>query len=528
MPNPLVECVANYSEARRPEVIQAIRQSILGVPEVTLLDQHSDLDHNRTVLTFIGPPAPVEEAAFRSIAKAAELIDLDQHRGEHPRIGATDVVPFVPIRDLTMTECVTLARHLGRRVGDELGIPVYLYEDAATRPERQNLENIRHGQYEALKVEMGVNPDRDPDFGPRLVGKAGATVIGARQPLIAYNVYLTTDDVQIAKKIAKAIRFSSGGLRYVKGLGLLVDGRAQVSMNLTNFRGTPLAQVVEMIRREAVRYGVAIHHSELVGLIPQEAMVEAARWYLQIDQFDTEQILEYRLAAITELQPIIDDVTQLQLDATPTVKLACSADDFLGALAAGTPTPGGGSAAAYSGAAGAALVAMVARLTIGKQKYAEVEAQMQAVVERAETLRAELTATIERDAAAFEFVLAALKLPRQTPEQMETRNQAIAATTLQAAQVPLEVARMAVEVLELAAQVVTVGNVNAICDGATGAALARASLAGAGYNVRINLVSLTDQTVTQSMLAQLHDMENRAADLEERIQATWKTRSGII
>ena len=221
MSEPIVECIANYSDARRPEVIEKIAHSILSVSGITLLDRHSDQDHNRTVLTFVGPPEQVGEAAFRSIAKAAELIDLDHHTGEHPRIGAADVVPFVPIRNISMPECVLMARQLGARVGSELNIPVYLYEEAAARPERKNLENIRRGQYEALKAEIGLNPERDPDFGPKKVSPAGAVVIGARQPLIAFNIYLTTNDVSIAKKIAKAVRHSSGGLRYVKALGLL-------------------------------------------------------------------------------------------------------------------------------------------------------------------------------------------------------------------------------------------------------------------------------------------------------------------
>src|SRR5512136_296209 len=216
MPQSLVECIPNYSDARRPEVVEAIVGAITSVAGVRLLDRHSDLDHNRTVLTFVGEPQAVEEAAYRSIAKAAKLINLDTHTGEHPRIGATDVVPFVPIAGLSMQDCVQIARHLGQRVGTELNIPVYLYEEAATRPERTNLEYLRRGQYEALKREMGVKPERDPDFGPHSVGTAGATVIGARQPLIAYNVYLTTGDVAIAEKIAKTIRFSSGGLRFVK------------------------------------------------------------------------------------------------------------------------------------------------------------------------------------------------------------------------------------------------------------------------------------------------------------------------
>ncbi len=253
MPLPLIECIPNFSEARRPEVVEAIAKSIASVSGIHILDRHSDLDHNRTVITFVGSPQAVEEAAFLGIARAAQLIDLDHHSGEHPRLGAADVVPFVPISGASMEDCIQIAQRLGQRVGDQLDIPVYLYEAAATRPDRLHLENIRRGEYELLKQEIASNPDRKPDYGPQQVGPAGATVIGARPFLIAYNVYLTTDDVSIAKKIARSIRHSSGGLRYVKALGLLVDGRAQVSMNLTNFHKTPIAQVVELIRREANR-----------------------------------------------------------------------------------------------------------------------------------------------------------------------------------------------------------------------------------------------------------------------------------
>lgn len=509
MSSPIVECIPNFSEARRPEVVEAIAQAATSVAGVTLLDRHSDMDHNRTVLTLVGPPDEIEEAAFRAIAKAAELIDLNVHTGEHPRIGATDVVPFVPIRGISMPECVLIARRLGQRVGEKLDIPVYLYEAAATRPERVNLENIRRGQYEALKEEIGLKPEREPDYGPAQVGPAGAVVIGARQPLIAYNVYLTTEDVSIAKKIAKAVRNSSGGLRYVKALGLLVEGRAQVSMNLTNFRSTPVARVVEMIRREARRYGVAVHHSELVGLIPQEALIEAARWHLQLDQFEPAQILEYRLAAA-------------QQEAS-----AEASQDFLDALAEGTPAPGGGSAAAYSGAAGAALVAMVARLTLGKKKYADVEAQMYAILEQAESLRAALKEAIQEDAQAFEAVMQALKLPRDTDEEAALRQQEIDKATLNAARVPLETARMAVEVMSLAVQVAANGNLNAISDGATGAALARAALAGAGYNVRINVTGLSDPSQGTELLAEVWELEKRAAILEEQMRAHLVERGGM-
>lgn len=297
MSSPIVECVPNFSEARHPAVIEKIRQAITSVPGVFVLDQHSDLDHNRTVITYAGSPAEVAEAAFQAIARAADLIDLEQHTGEHPRIGATDVVPFVPISEIEMSDCVTLAQELGARVGNELGIPVYLYEEAATHPKRRGLENIRRGQYEGLKSAIWEDPARTPDFGPTELGPAGATVIGARAPLIAYNVYLDTNDVSIAKVIAKAVRHSSGGLRFVKALGLSVEGRAQVSMNLTNFQKTPVHRVLEMIRQEAARFGVNIHSSELVGLIPQNALLDSAAWYLQLHDLSKDQVLEHRLTS---------------------------------------------------------------------------------------------------------------------------------------------------------------------------------------------------------------------------------------
>jgi glutamate formiminotransferase/formiminotetrahydrofolate cyclodeaminase len=485
---------------------------ITAVPGVSLLDRHSDLDHNRTVLTYVGTSAGVEEAAFQAIRTAASLIDMEQHSGEHPRIGATDVVPFVPISEISMAECVEMARRLGKRVGAELSIPVYLYEDAATRPERVGLENIRRGQYEGLKEDILTNPLRGPDFGPAKLSSAGATVIGARQPLVAFNVYLTTEDVSIAQKIAKAIRNSSGGLRFVKSMGVLVEGRAQVSMNLTNYRQTPLARVVEMVRREAARYGVGVHHSELVGLIPQEALVDAAVWYLQMDAFEPQQILEQRLfGALSEAS-----------DKAPAAERT-----FLDQLAGGTPTPGGGCAAAYAGAQAAALVAMVGRLTVGKKKYAGVEGQMWPMVERAEELRRALTVAVERDAAAFEAIMAAVRLPRDTEEQQDARSATMQQATLHAAVVPLETARLAVQVMALALQAASLGNVNAISDAGTGMALARAALTGAGFNVRINSLGLMDPAPAQPLLAELKDLEAQADELEAEVRQTLRERGGM-
>lgn len=291
---PIMECVPNFSEGRNQETISAILHAIQNIAGVNLLHHTSDTDHNRTVVTFAGEPRPVVEAAFAAIKTASKLIDMEQHQGVHPRLGAADVIPFVPLKNMTIADCVTFAHQLGQRVGEELNLPVYLYEAAALRPERRNLADIRRGQYEGLK-ETITQTERKPDFGTTTIGKAGAVVIGARKPLIAFNVYLTTADVSIAQRIAQAIRYSSGGLAGVKALGLLVKGQAQVSMNLTDYRRTPLFRVVEMIRSEANRYGVSIQHSELIGLIPQDALLDSARWYLQLQASDNRQILEHSL-----------------------------------------------------------------------------------------------------------------------------------------------------------------------------------------------------------------------------------------
>jgi glutamate formiminotransferase len=248
------------------------------------------------VITFVGSPDGVVEAAFRATAQAATTIDLDQQRGQHPRIGATDVVPFVPLSGATLDDCAGLARQLGRRIGDELQIPVYLYEAAATRPERNNLADVRRGEYEGLKQSLGNDPARDPDFGPARLGPAGATAVGARAPLIAYNIYLNTADVTVARQVARAIRFSNGGLRHCKALGLLVDGRAQVSINMTDFRSTPIHRIFELVRAEAARFGAAPTESEVIGLVPQDALLDAAEYYLRLNRFSRDQVLESRIA----------------------------------------------------------------------------------------------------------------------------------------------------------------------------------------------------------------------------------------
>lgn len=496
----LVECVPNFSEGRRAEVIAQIAAEITAVPGISLLDQESDSDHNRSVLTFVGPPEAVLEAAFCAIRAASTRIDLDAHEGAHPRIGATDVVPFIPIEGVAMADCITLARRLGQRVGEELGIPVYLYEAAATRPENENLANIRQGEYEGLKTAIESDPRRAPDFGPARLGKAGATVIGARAPLVAFNAYLTTANVEIARRIARAIRHQTGGLRYVKALGLLVNGKAQVSMNLTDTAQTPIFRVVEMVRREAQRYGVGIESTELIGLIPQKALFDSAQWYLQIDNFQPAQVLEQRLNE------------------------AGGESSFLNALASAEPTPGGGSAAAYAGAMAAALVAMVGRVTVGRKKYAGVSARMAEIVTEAERLRAQLDAGVALDAQAFDAVMAATRLPKDSEAQQAARAAALESATLAAAEVPLAAAHTVLAALALAVEVAEHGNLNALSDAGSAGALAESALFAAGLNVRINAKGLADRAAAASLLQRLTALETQAAALRARLHSALRQR----
>lgn len=294
----IVECVPNFSEGRNNEVIEAIVEEVRRVEGAKLLDYSSDKSHNRTVVTIVGKPEAVTTAAFNLAKKAAELIDMSVHEGEHPRMGATDVIPFIPIADVTMAECVEMAREVGRRMGEELNIPVYLYEDAATTPQRGNLAEVRKGQYEGF-FEKIKKEEWKPDFGPATMNvKAGATAVGARVPLVAYNVNLATDNIEIASAIAKKVRFLGGGLRYVKGIGVMLEERniAQVSMNLVNYEKTAIYQAFEMVKMEAQRYGIAVIGSEVIGLVPMKSLIDCAEYYLQIEDFSMDQILEKRVA----------------------------------------------------------------------------------------------------------------------------------------------------------------------------------------------------------------------------------------
>lgn len=507
----IVECVPNFSNGRDPEVYGRIVDAIRSVAGVQVLDVSADPDHNRTVVTYVGPPDEVVEAGVRGIAAAKELIDLDHHEGEHPRIGATDVFPFVPVRGVTMDDCVMLARQLGRRVGEELGVAVYLYASAATRPDRESLSAIRKGQYEKWKEEVSTNPDRKPDFGPAEPHPWGATVIGARPFLIAYNLYLNSSDVSVAESIARAIRYTSGGLRFVQARGFLVDGQAQVSMNLTNFERTPIHRVQETVRREAERHGLTVTRAELVGLIPQKALLESAKWYLQLDGLEDDQVLELRL-------------TTPPAEEKPEETLSTIARPFVDSVAAPTSTPGGGSVAALVGALAAALAQMVAGLTVGRKKYLDVSDQAAGILDEADSIRRELTAAIEEDSASFEGILAVFRNKELGEEEKAI---ALEAATTHAGEVPLRVARLSRDASKLAKTIATIGNVNAATDAAVGTIMARAAVHGAGLNVKINSVNLKNRELADRWAAEVVSLIAEAEELAQSTIAIAKERGGL-
>jgi len=473
----LVECVPNFSEGRRPEVVTAIRDAIAAIDGVAILDVSSDQSHNRTVITFVAPVDRAVDAAFAGIRVARERIDLNHHTGEHPRMGATDVVPFIPLEGTTMEDCIVLARTLGDRVGRELEIPVFLYERAATRPERENLADVRRGEFEGIRDEMAAAAaNRVPDFGPkRIHATAGAVAIGARPFLVAYNVYLgPASNLGVAKAVAKAVRGSSGGLRYVKGLGLEVDGQAQVSMNLVDTEKTPLYRAYDMVKMEAEAQGVSPTWSEIVGLVPEKALFETAARHIQLRDFKPEMVLENKVRNA--------------------VQGGESLTGFVASVASSSPTPGGGSVAAHVGALAAALAQMVAGLTAGRKKYVAVDAEMRELGLQAAGLVNLLSTLVTRDAEAYGAVSAAYKMPSEPEDAASKRKAAITDALLGAAEVPLETARACARVAELAATCAVKGNTNAVSDAGVAALLAEAACRGAVYNVRINIASLDDRS----------------------------------
>ncbi len=499
----LIECVPNFSEGRDPAKIDAIVSAMSSVPGVYVLDREMDADHNRSVITLAGEPDAVAEAALRGVGKAMELIDLTKHTGAHPRVGATDVIPFIPIEGVTIEDCVALAHRTGHEIWIRYRIPVFFYEAAARRPDRVNLENVRRGQFEALRAEMKHNHDRQPDVGePKLHPTAGVTVVGARKFLIAYNVNLNTSDVGIANKIAKAIRFSSGGLRYVKSMGVELKARnlAQVSINLTDFEQTPMHRVYEMVKREAERYGATPVGSEIVGLIPKKAIEMAADFFLQLENFSPAQVFENKLADALSGAPLeVKDG-----------KLANLARPFLEAVAAPTATPGGGSVSALAGALAASLGQMVAGLSRKKKSQAAYVDGLSTELDSLRRIADELAEAIDRDAVSYDAVMAAFKLPQGNAEEVQKRETSIQTATKGASDVPLQVAELTVALFERLGQLDSIAAASMRSDLEVARYMAAAGTRGALANVEINLDGITDS-------AYVALIRTKVASLRERL-----------
>jgi glutamate formiminotransferase len=484
----IIECVPNFSEGRDPQKVEAIVRALLDGPDVYLLDQEMDADHNRCVITLVGTRESIGEAALRGIGKAAELIDLNHQQGAHPRLGACDVVPFIPISGATLEDCVRIAEWVAEQAWRRFKIPTYLYEAAARRPERRNLENIRRGQFEGLREEVRANPRRHPDFGEAaLHPTAGATVVGARKFLIAYNINLNTPEVALAKAIAKKIRASSGGFSCVKAMGVELKSRhlAQVSMNLTDFETTSIATMFDAVRREAAAQGVEVLSSEIVGLVPRKALEDAAVQYLKVENYHPQLVFENRL------EQIIREQTESASEKTRTLRSMTEA--FVSAAAAPTATPGGGSVAALAGGLAAALGEMACGLSLNRQSVEAHHPKLRELQNRLSSLRQRLLENIDHDALSYEAVMAAFKLPKSTENERAERTRAIEEASKKATLVPLETAELSTEVAKIISSLPDITIPLAAPDLAVALDLAGTARRGAIENVRANLPSIRDR-----------------------------------
>lgn len=505
--NRLVECVPNFSEGRNTQTVERLARTIEEVEGAAVLDLHIDADHNRSVITFAADAGVVVEAAVNVVRLAAELIDLRQHTGEHPRVGATDVLPFIPVRGVTMEDCIALAHAAGERIWREIGIPVYFYERAARRPDRANLEDVRRRGFEELRSEIeDISLGRTPDIGEsHLHESAGAIIVGARPFLVAYNVNLQTDDISIARKIARAVRGRNGGLRYLKALGFKLASRdiVQVSMNLVDYEKTQLHQAFEAVRREAARYGVSVAASEIVGLVPQAALDRSAEYFLQMENFAPGLVLENRIEAAFEGKGEAETIR-----------------DFVAEIASSEPAPGGGAAAAHAASLGAALGEMIGHLTEGRQKFRDVEGEVRDVLAELSPLRARLARAAVDDAASFERVIEARRLPQNTDDERRARANKLEEALKGAATIPLEVAGVSARVLELLETLSEIGNPNALSDAATGAQLSLAAVISARYNVLVNTVEIEDEEFVVEHQSRADDLLERAREIAARIEAS--------
>jgi glutamate formiminotransferase/formiminotetrahydrofolate cyclodeaminase len=527
----IVECVPNFSEGRRPDVIARLVAAVDAVEGVAVLGTHVDADHNRSVITFVGEPQAVVEAALSAARAAVELIDLREHAGQHPRVGALDVLPFVPVRGVTLEDCIGLAHEAGERLWDELGVPVYFYESAARKPDRVNLEDVRRKGFEQLREEIATMPEREPDVGrARLHESAGATIVGARSFLIAYNVNLNTSDQRIARRVASAVRGRDGGLRYLKALGFALPerGLTQVSMNLVRFERTTLHHAFEAVKREAARWGVSVAGSEIVGLVPQTALDRAADYFLRVENFSPELVLENRIAAalarkaattvsvsdVDAAEKVEKVALQLERDALPSSPQIQSAasGELVGDVS------GGGAAAARAAALAAALGEMVARLVERKAGQEDVSREAREALQELGELRAQLVDAADEDEAAFAEVLAARRMPRANDEEKREREVAVESALKGAANVPLEVARHGVRVAEILETLAELGDPAWLSDAGVGAQLALASVVGARYNVLVNLAEVGDEEFAAEHRARADDLLERAREIAARVE----------
>lgn len=546
----IVECVPNFSEGRDRGIIDAIASAIRGVAGVSLLGVDPGFDTNRTVYTFVGEPEPVLEAAFRAAQAALALIDMSIHSGAHPRMGSLDVCPFVPVSCMTMDECVDLSRRFGARLGQELGVPVYLYEYAATRRERRSLAFLRSGEYEGLAGKL-ARPEWKPDFGPStLVPRWGATVTGAREFLIAYNINLNTRDKRLADEVAFAIREAgrsardpagtivrdaqgnavkvAGILKEVRAIGWYIDSYrcAQVSINLLNFRTTPFHVVFETAKAEAEKRGLLVTGSELVGLIPLEPILDAGRHFLvksgKSAGASEAELVEIAvqsmgLRSVSPFDPEKKIVEWASREPAPLVGLTVAG--FADEVSASSVAPGGGSVAALAGGLGAALAAMVGNLTVGKRAYEDSWSALSDMAVKAQEFKAALLKGVDEDTVAYTAVIEAGRLPKGTEAEKLAREGALTEANKRAAMVPLQSAMACIEALKLCEIAAAKGNVNSVSDAGVGALMARTGAIGASFNVLINLSSVTDPALTTSLRTQARAIISEARAIEERVLA---------
>ena len=546
----LVECIPNFSEGRDREKINTITKEIESTPQVTLLDVDPGESTNRTVVTLIGTPDGVKEAAFKAIKKASEVLDMSKHTGAHSRIGATDVCPFVPVTGVTMEDCVQIAKEVGERVARELNIPVYLYEEAAQKPERRNLATIRKGEYEGL-AEKFKDPEWAPDYGkPEFNPKVGATVIGAREFLIAYNINLNTRDRKLSHDIAltirergrakkdkdgKIIRDSDGKaikvpgkFKEVKAVGWYIEdyGIAQISINFTNYKISPPHVVFDEVRKQAEKLGLRATGCELVGLIPKEAMLQAGRYYLE-KQGKSTGVPEEELIRTAVLSLGLNDVSpfeaekkiiEYQFKEVENSLLDLTLREFANELSMDSPAPGGGSAAALSGALSASLSSMVSNLTFGKKGYEDVQKDMKKFAVTAQSLKDEFLRAVDLDTMAFNKVMDTFKLPKKTDEQKEKKARAVEEATQEATLVPMGVLEKSIEALKLAKEVALKGNKNSLSDAGVAGLTARAAAEGAYYNIKINLPGLEDVDFKSKINKQATTLVKKAVQIGDELR----------